>query len=171
MKVIYSQGPNATAKAVLTRGDWDDVEVEVSGGTLSVGRANSGNTWNTGRGPMVTVYATSKSLDTIDTSSGSIFEGDMVAKDLTVDASSGSVVSLSGTCASIEVDASSGANIRADALSCESGEADASSGANVTIYASKYAMADASSGANITIVGSPEDVETDKSSGASVRVK
>ncbi|MEL7231930.1 MAG: DUF2807 domain-containing protein, partial [Pseudomonadota bacterium] len=158
------------AKAVLTRGDWDDVKVEVRNGTLSVGRADTSR-YNMGRGPMVTVYATSKSLDTIDTSSGSTFEGDMVAKDLTVDASSGSVIALSGTCSSIEVDASSGSNIKADALSCESGEADASSGAKIIIYASKSAIADASSGANITILGSPEDVETDKSSGASIRVK
>ena len=170
MKVIYSQGPTPSAKAVLTRGDWDDVKVEVSGGTLSVGRADNSR-YNMGRGPMVTVYATSSALEEIDISSGSRFEGDMVAQDLSVDASSGSSIALTGTCSSIDVDASSGSSINASKIECEDGVVDASSGSSVMIYASEVAVADASSGASVTIFGSPEDVDTDKSSGASVRVK
>ncbi|MEM1390595.1 MAG: M56 family metallopeptidase [Pseudomonadota bacterium] len=170
MKVIYSQGPEPSAKAVLTRGEWDDVEVEVSGGALSVGRADNAR-YNMGRGPMVTVYATSTSLDYIDISSGSSFEGDLVASDLKVDASSGSTVALAGTCASIEVDASSGTRINAGSIECEEGNVDASSGSSIIIYASKSAVVDASSGASITILGSPTDVDSDKSSGASIRLK
>ncbi|MEM7493707.1 MAG: M56 family metallopeptidase [Pseudomonadota bacterium] len=169
-KVVYSQAPQATAEAVITRGDWDDVKIEVENGTLKVSRADK-NSWNNGRGPQMTVYATSTALEEIDLSSGSRFEGDMVAQDLSVDGSSGSSIAITGTCSSIDVDASSGTSISAAKMECEDGVVDASSGSSVMIYASEVAAADASSGASVTIFGSPEDVDTDKSSGASIRVK
>jgi beta-lactamase regulating signal transducer with metallopeptidase domain len=170
MIVSYSQEATPTAKAVLTRGDWDEVEIKVKDRTLYVGRNKDSRRWN-GRGPQVKVYATSKKLKRVETSSGAIFEGDVVADAFKADASSGSVITLSGACKSTVVDASSGAVIESAAMQCDRANIDASSGAVIKVYASKVAKADASSGANVTISGSPTDVSSDKSSGAVIRIQ
>lgn len=168
LKVVYSQDPKASVTAELRRGKWQDVEIKVSDDTLKIGRKGSGS-WGR-RGIDLTVYASSKTLTSIDAASGSVFEGSLVARDLSVDASSGSNLSLEGTCNRLDVDASSGSNIRLSTFACKSAKIDASSGSNIRVHASKSVDADASSGSSIQVTGNPGTVKKEASSGASIRI-
>ena len=169
ISMVYTQDPNASVTAELRRGNWDQVEIKVNGDTLTAKRAKNSK-W--GRyGPQLTVYAASPNLTAVDASSGSSFKGNVVAGNLTVDASSGSSLSMEGACKSLTLDASSGSSISLAKLECENANVDASSGSSISVYASKKADVDASSGSSISISGKPTDVITDKSSGASVRIR
>ncbi|MEL7112276.1 MAG: DUF2807 domain-containing protein, partial [Pseudomonadota bacterium] len=167
--VVYTQDPNAEVTATLKRGSWDQVEIMVSGDTL-IARKKKNSKW--GRyGPQLTVYASSPNLTEVDASSGSSFKGSVVAGDLSIDASSGSSLSIEGACDSLELDASSGSSISLSKLECVSANVDASSGSSISVYASTKVNVDASSGSSISVSGNPSDVTTDKSSGASVRIR
>ncbi len=166
--MVYSQDPKASVTAELRRGKWQDVEIKVSDDTLKIGRKGSGS-WGR-RGIDLTVYASSKTLTSIDAASGSVFEGSLVARDLSVDASSGSNLSLEGTCNRLDVDASSGSNIRLSTFACKSAKIDASSGSNIRVHASNSVDADASSGSSIQVTGNPGTVKKEASSGASIRI-
>jgi len=78
---------------------------------------------------------------------------------------------MEGACKSLNLDASSGSSVSLSKLECESANVDASSGSSISVYASKKANVDASSGSSISVSGNPSDVTTDKSSGASVRIR
>jgi beta-lactamase regulating signal transducer with metallopeptidase domain len=169
ISMVYTQDPNASVTAELKRGSWDQVEISVNGDTLTAKRAKNSK-W--GRyGPQLTVYAASPNLKSVDASSGSSFKGNVVAGNLSVDASSGSSLSMEGACKSLTLDASSGSSISMDKLECENTNVDASSGSSIRVFASKKADIDASSGSSISVSGKPTDVTTDKSSGASVRIR
>lgn len=169
ISMVYTQDPNASVTAELKRGSWDQVEIKVNGDTLSAKRAKNSK-W--GRyGPQLTVYAASPNLTSVDASSGSSFKGNVVAGNLTVDASSGSSLSMEGACKSLTLDASSGSSVSLDKLECENANVDASSGSSISVFASKKADVDASSGSSISISGKPTEVNSDKSSGASVRIR
>ncbi|MEO0449885.1 MAG: M56 family metallopeptidase [Pseudomonadota bacterium] len=169
ISVVYTQDPNAGITATLKRGSWDQVEIMVSGDTL-IARKKKNSKW--GRyGPQLTVYASSPNLTEVDASSGSSFKGSVVAGDLSIDASSGSSLSMEGACDSLELDASSGSSISLSKLECVSANVDASSGSSISVYASTKVNVDASSGSSISVSGNPSDVTTDKSSGASVRIR
>lgn len=167
--MVYTQDPNASVTATLERGKWDQIEIKVEGDTL-VARKKKNSNW--GRyGPRITVYAASPNLSAIDASSGSSFKGNVVAGDLDIDASSGSSLSIEGACKDLNLDASSGSSISLDKLECETAVVDASSGSSIRVYASQSVNVDASSGSSISVSGKPTDVTTDKSSGASVRIR
>lgn len=169
ISMVYTQDPKASVTAELKRGSWDQVEIKVNGDTLSAKRAKNAK-W--GRyGPQLTVYAASPNLTSVDASSGSSFKGSVVAGNLTVDASSGSSLSMEGACKSLTLDASSGSSVSLDKLECENANVDASSGSSIRVFASKKADVDASSGSSISISGKPTEVNSDKSSGASVRIR
>ncbi len=169
ISVVYTQDPNASVTATLERGKWDQIEIKVEGDTL-VARKKKNSNW--GRyGPRITVYAASPNLSEVDASSGSSFKGNVVAGDLDIDASSGSSLSMEGACQDLNLDASSGSSISLDKLECETAVVDASSGSSIRVYASKSVNVDASSGSSISVSGNPSDVTTDKSSGASVRIR
>ena len=169
ISVVYTQDPNASVTATLERGKWDQIEIKIEGDTL-VARKKKNSNW--GRyGPRITVYAASPNLSEVDASSGSSFKGNVVAGDLDIDASSGSSLSMEGACQDLNLDASSGSSISLDKLECETAVVDASSGSSIRVYASKSVNVDASSGSSISVSGNPSDVTTDKSSGASVRIR
>ena len=169
ISMVYTQDPNASVTATLERGKWDQIEIMVEGDTL-VARKKKNSNW--GRyGPRITVYAASPNLRAVDASSGSSFKGNVVAGDLDIDASSGSSLSMEGACKSLDLDASSGSSISLDKLECETAVVDASSGSSIRVYASQSVNVDASSGSSISVSGKPGDVTTDKSSGASVRIR
>ncbi|MEL6692799.1 MAG: DUF2807 domain-containing protein, partial [Pseudomonadota bacterium] len=167
--MVYTQDPNASVTATLKRGSWDQIDIEVKNNTLTAKKKKNAK-W--GRyGPQITVYASSPNLTEVDASSGSSFKGSVVAGNLSVDASSGSSLSMEGACKSLNLDASSGSSVSLSKLECESANVDASSGSSISVYASKRADVDASSGSSISVSGNPSDVTTDKSSGASVRIR
>ncbi len=167
--VVYTQDPNAAVTATLKRGSWDQVEIKVDGDTL-IARKKKNSKW--GRyGPQLTVYASSPNLTEVDASSGSSFQGSVVAGNLDIDASSGSSLSMEGACDSLNLDASSGSSISLSKLECVNATVDASSGSSIRVYASSKVNVDASSGSSISVSGNPSDVTTDKSSGASVSIR
>ncbi|MEM7327204.1 MAG: M56 family metallopeptidase [Pseudomonadota bacterium] len=167
--MVYSQDPNASVSATLERGKWDQIDIKVEGDTL-IAKKKKNVKW--GRyGPKITVYAASPNLTSVDASSGSAFQGNVVAGDLDIDASSGASLSMEGACKSLILDASSGSSISLDKLECENANVDASSGSSIRVFASKSVDVDASSGSSISVSGKPSDVTTDKSSGASVRIR
>ena len=169
ISMVYTQDPNASVTATLKRGSWDQIDIEVKNNTL-IAKKKKNAKW--GRyGPKITVYASSPNLTEVDASSGSSFKGSVVAGNLSVDASSGSSLSMEGACKSLNLDASSGSSVSLSKLECETANVDASSGSSISVYASKKADVDASSGSSISVSGNPSDVTTDKSSGASVRIR
>ena len=169
ISMVYTQDPNASVTATLKRGSWDQINIEVDKDTL-VATKKQNSKW--GRyGPQITVYAASPKLVEVDASSGSSFKGSVVTGDFRVDASSGSSLSIEGACQGLYLDASSGSSVSLDKLECERAHVDASSGSSISVYASQMVNVDASSGSSISVSGKPSDVTTDKSSGASVRIR
>jgi beta-lactamase regulating signal transducer with metallopeptidase domain len=169
LSVVYTQDPNASVTAKLERGSWDHVDVKVEGRTLKVYRKGKHNSYGN-QGPKLTVYASSKSLKSVDAGSGSSFQGIVVAGDLRVDASSGSALTLEGACKTLFLDASSGSSVRMDKLECSRANVDASSGSSISVYASNRVDVDASSGSAVRVSGNPKEVSKDLSSGASVSI-
>lgn len=105
----------------------------------------------------------------LKSSSGSNMKVKVKVNDLTCDSSSGSNLKVSGNTISLSAEASSGSNIKAGDLEAESSEVSASSGANLTVNTSKALIAKASSGGGVKYFGNPEMLDTDKSSGGSIR--
>lgn len=142
---------------------------KVEGRTLKVYRKGKHNSYGN-QGPKLTVYASSKSLKSVDAGSGSSFQGSVVAGDLRVDESSGSALTLEGACKTLFLDASSGSSVRMDKLECGRANVDASSGSSISVYASNRVDVDASSGSAVRVSGNPKEVSKDLSSGASVSI-
>ena len=106
---------------------------------------------------------------TLDASSGSSVSLDgVVLEDLTITASSGSDVEVRGTADHVRLDASSGSDIDAEGLDAGTGELEASSGGDIAAKISRSVRAQASSGADIDISGSPQERDTDTSSGGDI---
>lgn len=105
----------------------------------------------------------------LSSSSGSTLKLDIESNNIIAQASSGSTLRVNGTANSIDASSSSGASLRAGDLQTNKASADASSGSSIRVYASKAVHAEASSGASVRYAGSPEIVETDSSSGGSVK--
>ena len=147
----------------------DRLRIEVKGDTLYVGRKRKVNWGKTGS---VDVTVTMPALESLDSSSGSSIDASGVeASDFSADASSGSRISVSGSCTDLNADVFSGARIDAKDLECKKVIADGSSGGSISASADTRLIADASSGASIRVYGSPTDVDIDKSSGGSVKIK
>ncbi|MFS4467958.1 head GIN domain-containing protein [Maribacter sp. 2210JD10-5] len=89
----------------------------------------------------------------IESSSGSILNAEVMANELELDASSGANIEVSGKAVEVYVDGSSGANIRAKNLEAKKCRAEGSSGSNISVNVSETLTADASSGANISYLG------------------
>ena len=104
---------------------------------------------------------------TIDSSSGSLVNVNIVTDELTVDASSGANLKILGEATNATIDASSGSNVSGKELTSKTCNAEASSGANVAIYVSETLHADASSGGNISYSGKAK-VNSNKSVSGSV---
>lgn len=109
---------------------------------------------------------------TAEASSGADLElDDVTGSKLKIRASSGSDLRVEGACETLDIASSSGASIRADDLVCQDVTADASSGADIRVHATATLRAEASSGAGIRISGRPEVLDSDESSGGSIRIK
>jgi hypothetical protein len=101
--------------------------------------------------------------------SGSTFDGKVVAKELSVDQNSGSSVSISGSAASLKVDVSSGAVFKSYDLAVDYCDAKASSGGGVRITINKELNAKANSGGGIRYKGAAVIKELNVNSGGIVK--
>ncbi|MBI1340158.1 hypothetical protein GC169_08120 [bacterium] len=163
--VVVRQGP-FSIEAQESRGDFDDLRIELKGDRLEIGRKGMMRMWSR-KSYSVTVSA--PELTRLEASSGaSISARDITAGDIRVEASSGSDIEISGTCDRLEVESSSGADVNARDLKCRDVMADASSGADIRAFASQNAKGEASSGADIDFFGEPATRDFKKSSGGDV---
>ncbi len=133
--------------------------------TLSKLSASSGASVKTMNALTVTTFD-------LRTSSGSEFNGEIKATDLTVDQSSGSQVNLKGSAANITVEVSSGASFKGFDFVSDKGTVHASSGADANLTVNKELDPSASSGGSIRYKGDAKmngDVKSNTSSGGSIK--
>ena len=162
----------------------DDVEIDVSGGTLHI--SLNGNGYSDTH---VTVTAYTTSLSSIDASSAADVEVEELIKkvdrmkitassaanvnaiidadDVQLEASSSAHITVTGKCRNLDAEASSASEIDAYELLSENAKADGSSAANIKLHASVSLDADATSACNIHYKGSPT-VKSETSSAGSV---
>ncbi len=101
--------------------------------------------------------------------SGSSFDGKVVAKELSVDQNSGSSISISGSAASLKVEVSSGAVFKSYDLAVDYCDAKASSGGGVRITINKELNAKANSGGGIRYKGNAVIKDLNVNSGGVVK--
>jgi hypothetical protein len=98
----------------------------------------------------------------LDASSGSDLQVELIADEVDADTSSGADIKITGEASIFYADASSGSNIRAASFEVKTCHADASSGADIDLNVTESLIADASSGADISYSGNPS-VQQNKS--------
>jgi hypothetical protein len=110
-------------------------------------------------------------LDDLDMkfTSGSSFNGKLVAKILSVDQNSGSVINITGSASSLKVDVSSGAVFKGYNLTVDYCDAKASSGGGVRITINKELNAKANSGGGIRYKGDAVIKDMNVNSGGMVK--
>lgn len=190
IEVVFEAGPAQSISVENKKGDFSDIDVSVRGDTLVLKRKKQNWGWNARRlGYSVSVMA--PQISGLEASSGSDVAGTGMSGDaieievssgadvsvasvngrtVSVQTSSGSDATVSGVCTTVRAQASSGSDLSARDLICENAEANASSGSDISLHATTRLDADASSGADIDVYGGPTDVNTDKSSGGSIKV-
>jgi hypothetical protein len=90
---------------------------------------------------------------TLDASSGSDLQVELIADEVDASTSSGADIKLSGEANYLNADASSGSDIKARSLLVKKCKAEASSGADISVNVSESLTANASSGADISYSG------------------
>lgn len=165
-------------------------KTEVEDGVLKIYFDNKGINYNDNKRRQLKAYVSFKTLEKLTASggasvklplavsvgniemkfsSGSLFEGEIKAKELDLDQSSGSVVTMSGSAEKIELKASSGAIFKGYDFTTDYCEAKASSGGEVRISVGKELSATASSGGGIHYKGSGVIKDVNISSGGVVK--
>ena len=187
LNVELTQGGSFSVEVEAESNLQEYIETEVSGNTLEIGFKDNVNIRN--REPII-VRVTLPELEMIDasssadvvtmgsfkgerlrleSSSGSAIEATFSGGRVSADASSGGRVNVEGKVDFVDAEASSGAKVLADNLDAKEADADVSSGARIEVRVSEKLKADASSGGSIHYHGNPSDLNTDTSSGGSVR--
>lgn len=105
----------------------------------------------------------------LEASSGGNVKVEFTGSRVRAKASSGGDIELSGSGETIRADASSGGDVKAKNFAAQEGDADASSGGGVSVRVSDKLKVDASSGGGVKYYGSPAEIDSDRSSGGSVR--
>ena len=129
--------------------------------TLSSIEASSGSSVKSG-------YTWQANQFKLQTSSGSSVRIKVNADNLTSSSSSGSTIRLYGKTNTFSAKASSGSSINATELNCNNVMAKASSGASISVNVSGRLTAEASSGGSVNYDGNPTEINKDTSSGGSV---
>jgi hypothetical protein len=113
----------------------------------------------------------SLTLDNLDMkfTSGSSFNGKMVAKTITVDQNSGSSINITGSASSLKIEVSSGAVFKGYDLTVDYCDAKASSGGGVRITINKELNAKANSGGGIRYKGDAVIKEMNVNSGGMIK--
>ncbi len=183
-----------------SRGDLDQVIVEVRNGTLYAGRSfNLIDEITSGRlftrffssPPKVQITITMPALSALDVGTGaqvtlsgftgsdvqmSAHEGgdiraDSIAFDhITLQAATGASLAARGKCKSTDQSVSTGADIEAAELVCQQARADASTGGSMSLYAQTSLDASASTGGSITVHGAPAQVSSEENLGGSIDI-
>lgn len=102
-------------------------------------------------------------------SSGSSIELDIECNTIDASASSGADIELDGEFEKQDINASSGGTYKAPNVESISVTAKASSGGSIKVWASEKLKGRASSGGSVSYKGTPGNLDTDSSSGGSVR--
>ena len=126
-----------------------------------VGASSSGEVITTGS-------FTGEELE-VDVSSGARVKLDFSGESLRANASSGGRMSLRGAAGRFKANASSGGSVDAAKYAVKNARCNASSGGGVTVKVSGTLDANASSGGRVRYTGEPTDVDSEASSGGSVR--
>lgn len=187
LTVEARQGSTVSVEVEAESNLQEYIITEVRGGRLSVRFANKVNIKSNKN---IVVYVTVPTLNYVAVSSGSGFHsvtgfsGEEIELDASsgadlvmeftgervrASASSGASIKLSGKGDRIRADASSAGNVRAGDFEASRARAGASSGGGVTVHANEELVADASSGGGVRYRGTPNTIDSDKSSGGSVR--
>ncbi len=162
----------------------------VESGTLKIYYDNKGITWNSHDKRDLKAYVSFKTLQKLNVSSGaeviakssinadnleikcssgSEFQGEINAKQVTVDQGSGSEMKVSGKVDKINIEVSSGAEFEGYGLTVDYCDASASSGGSVHISINKELNAKASSGGGIRYKGDGMIRDISISSGGEVK--
>lgn len=171
IKVAATAGREQSVTAKAVNGDFEDLEIEVRNGKLSISREWNRLRWHGKR----TLYKVTVSADTlrgISASSGSHATLDNIdASAFMIDISSGAHVEVVGESSVCALDLSSGGNLDAEQFFCDVAEIDVSSGGHGVVYVRDAVEGDASSGGHVTVYGTPSQVSLDRSSGGRIVVK
>lgn len=183
---------------VLTRGSFnvkveaesnlqEYIKTEVRGGRLEIGFKDNVNVRSR---QQITVYVSLPELEYVGASSsgkvttessftgedmevavssGAKIELDFTGDNLYANASSGGHMMLRGASGRFKANASSGGNVSGEDYKAKDARCNASSGGGVTVSVSGRLDANASSGGRVRYLGNPSDVDSDSSSGGSVR--
>lgn len=186
--LYLKMGDTEEVKVVADGDIIDKLVTEVKDGTLRIYMKRT--TWNWGFNKTQKVYVTVKELTkigasagsdvrsentlkgeslSVNVSSGSDVNLDIVYKNFKVNTSSGSDAKISGKTKHLVAEASSGSDINAENLESVTCKANASSGSDITVRVNEELHANASSGADISYYGNPAVRDTDESSGGDVR--
>ncbi len=190
VELFLSQGSQeAVAVSAGKQEYFDKFKTEVENGVLKIYYDESWGNWNA-KNRNLKAYVTCINLDelkassgsdvnisgaikstnfSLQVSSGSDFEGNLVVSNMQVNSSSGSSIRLSGSATTTRVKSSSGSDIKGFSFTTESCDADASSGSGIEISVSKDLIAEASSGGSIKYKGAAVIKEISKSSGGSIK--
>ncbi len=171
---------------VITDGDLDDIETEVSRGILTIQqRSSSWFSWNdqtevrvsmpyleylsAGGGSDVVSRGTFRGDDfELDAGGGSDVELSLRFKNITVDCSGGSDVELEGETNFLELETSGGSDFDGGNLIAREAEIDTNGGSDATVYVEERIRARASGASDITYKGSPKYVDVSSSGGADI---
>jgi hypothetical protein len=183
-------GSSQSVVAEIKSGDFADLQIEVDGKVLKIGRPQRG--WlSAGRRPDYHVHIVTPALRSLHASSGAdakilgslagdfaadassgadIDVADLKGEQVRLEASSSGHITIAGSCTAVAAEASSGSDIDAGGLKCMQATVQASSGSDISVSASNSVTGGASSGADIRIAGGASVVQVSRSSGADVVV-
>jgi len=187
MRVELTPGPAFSVTVEAESNLQEFIQTNVSGSRLEI---DFKDRVNINSNKKIIVYVTLPKLESIDASSSAnivttaAFKGErlrlesssnsrveaiFMGEKVVADASSGARIEVSGSAGYINAEASSGSNVYAGNLKSKEGRADVSSGAGIELNVSEKLNADASSGGRVRYEGNPTQVDTDVSSGGSVK--
>lgn len=185
MEVVVNQGSDYKITIHADDNIIDDIEVEVSGGELSLGyrdgiSVNDADVKITVEVPSLYSVEASSAADIklngvwsankefiLGASSAGSVTAEIDAPATSMEASSSGRLIIKGRTKNFRAEASSAGSIEAQELLSENARAEVSSGSSIQLHASQQLTGDASSGGSIRYRGNPS-VSKDESSGGSV---
>ncbi len=168
--LIADVGAEQSVVVKTNKGDYTDLEIEVSDGELNITREWNPLSWHNSRSDYKVIINV-PTLTALDASSGArakVFNID--AEQFLIDLSSGAHALLEGTCENCLLDLSSGADLEAKGLECENANIDVSSGGHGVISVLDTVKGDASSGGHVAVYGNPHQINVSKSSGGRIKI-
>lgn len=186
---LYQGAPKADIS--MTKGDIEDLKMEVKRGTLYISFKNKSG-WSMGNNRHADIDLYIGKISSIDVSAGSSVNSEftLTANDFNADASSGASLSIALECKDLDADVSSGARIDIEGstddlnvdvssggsyngkrLKSKDADADVSSGGSIKLWVTDRLEADASSGGSVKYKGDPKQTNLDagKWSGGSIK--